>query len=112
LPQELDPQVNAPVRLAVLSMLAIEGPRDFSTIKQQLGLTDGALGTHLKKLARGGYVKCQKAFFAGKPRSTYFLATAGRAALVQYLGILERLGARCQARGVHDRLGLAQRKDA
>lgn len=88
LPSEIDPIVNAPVRLAILSLLAIHGSLDFSTIKQRLAVTDGALGMHLQKLVSSGYAKCQKAFFDGKPRSTYFLSQAGRVALGKYVEVM------------------------
>lgn len=97
MPGELDPVIHAPVRLTVVALLATRGPQDFSTIKQHLVVTDGALGMHLKKLIMAGYAKCQKAFYDGKPRSTYYLSQAGREALGRYVRLMEELSRQVQA---------------
>ena len=100
LPCQFDSLVHAPVRLAILSLLATQGPQDFSTIKQHLIVTDGALGMHLQKLVVAGYAKCQKAFFDGKPRSTYYLSQVGRDALQRYAALLDHLITKLKAPGI------------
>lgn len=91
MPAEFDPVVHAPVRLAILVLLATHGPQDFATIKQQFIVTDGALGSHLQRLLLAGYAKCDRAFFDGRPRSTYHLSQAGRVALSRYVEQMEQL---------------------
>lgn len=84
----LDPTVHCPTRLAVLARLCVEGPQEFVALRDLLAATDGALGTHLQKLLSAGYIKCQKAFYDGKPRSTYVVSQAGRRALLAHMAVL------------------------
>jgi predicted ArsR family transcriptional regulator len=88
-PAEIDAVVHAPARLAIMTLLATHGPQDFATIKQQFPVTDGALGSHLQRLLVAGYAKCDRAFFDGRPRSTYHLSQAGRTALHRYVDLME-----------------------
>ena len=81
----LDTAVHGPVRLGVLTALQIDGALDFTTLKKRLEVTDGALGLHLQKLEETGYVACKKSFVGQRPKSTYRITPAGRAALAHYL---------------------------
>jgi DNA-binding MarR family transcriptional regulator len=87
----LDSAVHGPVRLSVLALLRLEGPLDFTTLRKRLDVTDGVLGAHLLKLEQAGYVTCSKAFMGRRPRTTYRLPAAGRAALTRYLDVMQRL---------------------
>ena len=40
----LDTTVHGPIRLGVLTALQVDGPQDFTTLKKQLGVSDGASG--------------------------------------------------------------------
>ncbi len=81
----LDTAVHGPIRLGVLTALATDGPIDFTTLKQRLHLSDGAVGPQLLKLEEIGYLKCDKSFVARRPRSTYRITPSGRKALLNYL---------------------------
>jgi DNA-binding PadR family transcriptional regulator len=81
----LDMAVHGPIRLGVLTALVTDGPTDFTTLKQRLKLSDGAMGPQLLKLEEIGYLKCAKSFVARRPRSTYTITPAGRKALWKYL---------------------------
>ena len=87
----LDSAVHGPIRLSVLALLRLEGPLDFTTIKRRLGVTDGVLGAHLQKLEQVGYVRLRREFVGRRPRTTYYLAAVGKAALLQYLDSMQRL---------------------
>ena len=87
----LDTAVHGPLRLGVLTTLETQGAKDFTTLRDLLGATDGALGMHLAKLEEIGYLKCEKAFLARKPRSTYTITPAGRRALLKYIETLEAI---------------------
>lgn len=90
----LDSLIHQPVRLQVMATLvAVRDGRqlDFSFLRDQLGLTDGNLGAHLRKLEDAGYVEISKTFVGRKPR-TYVEATApGRAAFVSHVEALEEV---------------------
>jgi DNA-binding MarR family transcriptional regulator len=87
----LDTLVHGPIRLGVVSALAIDGPLDFTTLKKRLDVADGALGIHLRKLEDGAYVTCQKSFVGRRPKTTYRLTAAGRKALRTYLDSMQQL---------------------
>jgi DNA-binding PadR family transcriptional regulator len=87
----LDTSVHGPTRLGVLTTLQTQGRTDFTTLKQILDTTDGALGMHLQKLEEIGYIKCDKAFVGRKPRSTYAITAAGRRALLRHVETLEAI---------------------
>ena len=87
----LDTSVHGPIRLGVLTILLTDGDTDFTTLKQRLKLSDGALGPQLLKLEDIGYLKCEKSFVNRRPRSTYRLTAAGRRALLKYLDHMQAL---------------------
>jgi DNA-binding PadR family transcriptional regulator len=81
----LDTAVHGPIRLGVLTALVTDGPTDFTTLKQRLNFSDGAMGPQLLKLEEIGYLKCAKSFVARRPKSTYRITPSGRKALLKYL---------------------------
>ena len=87
----LDTAVHGPIRLGVMTALQIDGPLDFTTLKKRLGVADGALGLHLRKLEDAGYVACRKAFVGRRPKSTYRITPGGRKALADYLNAMQRV---------------------
>jgi len=76
-------------RLGIISVLMTRREASFSDLKVLLGLTQGNLGVHLRKLEEGGYVEVRKEFVDRKPRTTAAITEAGREAFrrhVQQLG--------------------------
>jgi len=87
----LDTTVHGPVRLGVLTALFMDGPLDYTTLKKRLDVADGSLGMHLGKLEEAGYIHGSTVLVGRRPRTTYRLSDAGRAALTGYLESLRRL---------------------
>lgn len=87
----LDTTVHGPVRLGILTVLQVDGPLDFTTLKKRLAVSDGAIAPHLLKLEEAGYLACTKAFVGRRPRTTYRITAAGRKALAHYLDQLQAL---------------------
>jgi DNA-binding PadR family transcriptional regulator len=87
----LDTIVHGPIRLGVLTSLQMDGPLDFTRLKQRLDVADGALGTHLMKLEEAGYVGCKKSFVGRRPKSTYRITAGGQRALRTHLDALRRV---------------------
>ena len=90
-PADVDPIINAPARLAIMTILERGDEVEFSVIGEMLKLTDGNLGAHLRKLEEVGYVKCTKEFKNRKPRTTYQIQAKGRAAFAKHLHTLEKI---------------------
>ena len=85
----LDTGVHGPIRLGILTALALDGPLDFTTLKKRLELSDGAIAPHLRKLEEISYLHCRKGFVGRRPKSTYRITAAGRKALAGYLDAMQ-----------------------
>lgn len=88
---ELDRLIHERVRLGIVSALAVNQSLAFNELKGMLGLTDGNLSVHARKLEEAGYVDCTKSFEGRTPRTEYRLTDAGRRALTAYLNHMEAL---------------------
>ena len=85
----LDRIIHQPVRLALVSALAVNDELSFVDLKGLLEVSDGNLSVHARKLEEAGYVACQKGFVGRSPRSVYRLTTEGRNCLERYLAHME-----------------------
>ena len=88
---ELDRLIHERVRLGIVSALAVNRSLSFNELKTMLGLTDGNLSVHARKLEEAGYVQCTKSFEGRVPRTEYRLSAEGRRALERYLEHMEAL---------------------
>jgi DNA-binding MarR family transcriptional regulator len=87
----IDDIIHGRVRLGVMAYLMIEEPADFSTLKAKLGVTEGTLSVHLRKLDEAGYVAIEKTYRGRRPLTRVHLTSAGRAAFHAYVETLGRL---------------------
>ena len=85
----LDETIHQRTRLAIMASLSAVDSLEFNDLKEQLGLTDGNLSTHLSALERAGYVTCDKTFVGKKPRTTVAQTPAGRTAMERYINLLQ-----------------------
>jgi DNA-binding MarR family transcriptional regulator len=88
---ELDRLIHERVRLAIVSALAVNETLAFNELKEMLGLTDGNLSVHARRLEDAGYVSCTKGFEGRVPRTLFRLTPEGRGALARYLDHMEAL---------------------
>ena len=88
---ELDRLIHERVRLAIVSALAVNESLAFNELKDMLGLTDGNLSVHARKLEDAGYVQCTKKFEGRVPRTEFRLTDDGRGALGRYLDHMEAI---------------------
>ena len=89
--RDLDRLIHEPVRLGIVSALAVKSSLTFNELKALLGTTDGNLGVHARKLEDQDYIRCEKSFEGRMPRSDYSLTPTGRRALEAYLKHMEAL---------------------
>ncbi len=74
--------------MATLAALPDDTQLSFTYVRDQLNLTDGNLGSHLRKLEDARYIAVTKAFVGRKPQ-TYLQATQeGRRAFAELEAIL------------------------
>ena len=87
----LDRLIHEPIRLGIVSALAVNETMTFNELKQLLHTSDGNLSVHARKLEEGQYVACEKYFEGRVPKTEYKLTAAGRRALETYLDHMEAL---------------------
>jgi DNA-binding MarR family transcriptional regulator len=87
----IDRVIHERLRLAIVGALAVNPSLSFTELKHLLGMTDGNLSVHARKLEDAGYVACTRGMDGRIPRTEYRLTPAGRAALNQYLTRMEAL---------------------
>jgi DNA-binding transcriptional ArsR family regulator len=88
---ELDPLIHESARLRIIAILNECDNADFSFLVSAAGLTRGNLSSHLARLVAAHYLDEIKEFVDRKPRSSYGLTPAGRAAYAKYLKDLKRI---------------------
>ena len=88
---DLDRLIHEPIRLGIVSALAVNDTMTFNDLKGLLKTTDGNLSVHARKLEEGQYIECDKFFEGRVPRTEYRLTGAGRRALETYLDHMEAL---------------------
>ncbi len=64
--------------MAALNALDDETQMEFSALRDTLGLTDGNLAAHLRKLEEAGYVAVEKTFVGRRPRTYIAITAEGR----------------------------------
>lgn len=90
----LNSLIHQPVRLQIMAALVAlpeEAEMEFTALRDLLGLTDGNLGAHLRKLEEAGYVALNKTFVARKPRTYITVTAAGRTAFNEHVAALQAL---------------------
>jgi len=83
--------IHERARLAIVSALAVNRSLTFSELKELLGVTDGNLSVHARRLEEGGLVKCTKSFVDRTPKTEYRLTRKGKRTLQSYLDHMEAL---------------------
>ena len=88
---QLDKILENRVRLGIMSLLVVDEAVGFNTLKQQMGLTDGNLASHILKLEKEKYLSVHKKFVEKKPHTSYKATDKGRKAFLTHLNALEAL---------------------
>src|SRR5438132_14239572 len=87
----LDRVIHEPIRMGIVSALAVNETMSFNQLKELLKTTDGNLSVHARKLEEAQYIGCDKYFDGRLPKTEYRLTSAGRKALETYLDHMEAL---------------------
>jgi len=88
---ELDRLIHERVRLGIVSSLAVNGSLTFTDLRDLLGITDGNLSAHARRLEEAGYVVCTKSYEGRIPKTEYGLTATGRQELEAYLDHMEAI---------------------
>ena len=87
----LDRLIHERVRLGIVSSLAVNGSLTFTDLRDLLGITDGNLSAHARRLEDAGYVVCTKSYEGRTPKTEYELTRTGRKELKSYLDHMEAI---------------------
>jgi DNA-binding MarR family transcriptional regulator len=68
---------------------------DFNELKAVLGVTQGNLSMHLRKLEEARYVAIEKGYLGRRPHTLVRLTRKGRQAFAAYLTAMEQLVESC-----------------
>jgi DNA-binding transcriptional ArsR family regulator len=82
---ELDPVLNTPVRLAIVSALIKLKQADFSHLMELTNTTQGNLSHQIKKLNEAGYIVVTKTFKGSYPQTICRLTDKGRLSFEKYV---------------------------
>jgi DNA-binding MarR family transcriptional regulator len=88
---DLDDAVLSRPRLSILAALVGGDAVDFTYLQKNLGISDGNLGTHLRKLEAEKYIRSKKVFVKRKPKTWFQITTEGRSALERLFRQLEEM---------------------
>lgn len=88
---ELDRLIHERVRLGIVSSLAVNGWLTFTDLRDLLGITDGNLSAHAKRLEEAGYVVSKKSHDGRTSKTEYGLTTTGKKELKGYLDHMEAI---------------------
>ena len=89
--RDIDDVIHGRVRLAVMAYLSGAGAADFILLRQKIGVTDGNLSVHIRKLEEAGYISIEKKFAGRRPLTICHLTKEGREAWIAYIARMEAL---------------------
>jgi DNA-binding MarR family transcriptional regulator len=87
----LDETVLSRPRLSILAALVARDAVDFTFLQKNLGISDGNLSTHLRKLEAENYIRSEKVLVNRKPKTWFQITADGRRALERLFRQLEEL---------------------
>lgn len=88
---KFDELIHAPNRLKICALLAPVTSLEFSTLREQLGISDSVLSKHIKPLEEAGYVAVDKKASQGRQRTWLSLSAKGRKAFSGHVEVLREI---------------------
>jgi DNA-binding MarR family transcriptional regulator len=87
---DLDPVLNTPVRLTIVSALIKMKHADFSYLMELTNTTQGNLSHQIKKLKEAEYIEVTKTFKGNYPQTICKLTNKGRRAFEKYVDNIKK----------------------
>ena len=87
---KLDKVIHERGRLGIMTLLATRASWAFQDLKEELGLSDGNLISHLRTLHDAGHVAIIKEV-QDRPQTSYALTAKGRKEFAEYIAVLEQI---------------------
>lgn len=89
--RDIDDVIHGRVRLSLMAFLSGAGVADFKLLRKKIGVTDGNLSVHIRKLEEAGYIRVEKTFCDRRPLTNCHLTKKGREAWIAYIARMESL---------------------
>lgn len=86
-----DSLIHAPNRLQICALLAPVTSLEFTTLREQLAVSDSVLSKHIKSLEDAGYVVVNKKASEGRQRTWLLLSPKGRKAFKGHVEALKKI---------------------
>ena len=87
---ELDPILNTPVRLAIVSILIKVKQADFNSLIEATQTTNGNLSHQIKRLNSEGYINVKKTFKGNYPHTVCSISPKGQLAFEKYVEAIKK----------------------
>ena len=87
---ELDPVLNVPVRLAIVSVLIKVKQADFNYLMEITKTTQGNLSHQIKKLNEAEYIEVEKTYKGNYPQTICRLTAKGKKAFENYVESIKK----------------------
>jgi DNA-binding transcriptional ArsR family regulator len=87
---ELDPVLNVPVRLAIVSALIKVKQADFGYLMEITKTTQGNLSHQIKKLNEAEYIEVEKTYKGNYPQTICRLTAKGKRAFENYVEAIKK----------------------
>ena len=87
---ELDPVLNVPVRLAIVSALIKVKQADFCYLMEITKTTQGNLSHQIKKLNEAEYIEVEKTYKGNYPQTICRLTAKGKRAFENYVEAIKK----------------------
>ncbi|MEO7016209.1 MAG: transcriptional regulator [Leifsonia sp.] len=88
---ELDPNLLAPTRLKLMTMLTAVTEVEFAVLRDSLGVSDSVLSKHVATLVDAGYARSRKGTHDGRRTTWVALSPIGRKALRSHVAALREI---------------------
>lgn len=88
---ELDPVLHQPQRLRLMALLHRSRQASFTTVRLELGMTPGNLGSHAERLEAAGYIESARVLVGRSFELRYRITARGSEAFRAYLAQLRRI---------------------
>ena len=88
---DLDPHLQAPARLKLVTMLTAVSEAEFVVVRDRLGVSDSVLSKHLSALGAAGYARVRKGMHRGRRTTWVSLTSRGRDAVGAHVAALRAL---------------------
>lgn len=90
--KQMSKAFDSRVRIAIMSILLTSNDWvDFNVIKEQLGVTDGNMASHISTLEMKKFIEVRKRFVDKRPNTSYRITEEGKVALNKHVTALRKL---------------------